>query len=301
MLNTVPIREGYSQFRGYETWYRVTGDLHSGMVPLVVAHGGPGCTHDYVDAYKAIAKTGRAVVHYDQLGNGRSTHLRNEGAKFWTVELFLEELDALLKHLGIHDRYCLLGQSWGGMLAAEHAVLKPAGLKALVIANSPSSFPIWVEEANALRRQLPGGIHEVLRAHEQNNDFEHPDYLAATDVFYRNHVCRIDPWPDEVVASFDAIAANPTVYHTMNGPTEFHVIGTLKNWTIEDRLHRVEAPTLVVTGRFDEATPRAAEAYANLIPGAQWLILGNSSHMPHVEEHELCMSVVGDFLNRTAS
>ena len=293
--------EGHCPFRGHRTWYRVTGDLRAGPPPLIVAHGGPGCTHDYVDAYRAIAETGRAVVHYDQLGNGRSTHLPEAGPDFWTVELFLDELDTLLDHLGLRDRYCLLGQSWGGMLAAEHAVRRPAGLKGLVIANSPSSFPTWVEEALRLRRDLPGGVHEALLAHEATGDFSHPDYLAATEVFYRAHVCRTDPWPAEVVATFDAIEADPTVYHTMNGPTEFHVIGTLKDWTIEDRLHRVAAPTLVLTGRYDEATPRAAEAYAEKIPGAQWVILGRSSHMPHVEEPALCMRSVASFLDDVAA
>ena len=291
--------EGFCPFLGYETWYRVTGDLGSGLAPLIVVHGGPGCTHDYVDAYKAIASTGRAVVHYDQLGNGRSTHLPKADGGFWTVDLFLEELACLISHLGISKRYCLLGQSWGGMLAAEHAVRRPAGLKALIIANSPSSFPLWVAEATRLRRELPDGIHAVLLAHEERGDYAHPEYLAATEVFYRAHVCRKTPWPPEVTATFDAISNDPTVYHTMNGPTEFHVIGTLKDWTIEDRLHLVDAPTLVLTGRFDEATPRAAEAYAELIPKAEWLILGKSSHMPHVEEYGLCMAVVSDFLRRS--
>lgn len=144
-------------------------------------------------------------------------------------------------------------------------------------------------------------MHEVLLAHEAGGDFSHPDYLAATEVFYRAHVCRTDPWPAEVMATFDAIEADPTVYHTMNGPTEFHVIGTLKDWTIEDRLHRVTAPTLVLTGRYDEATPRAAEAYAEKIPGAQWVILGRSSHMPHVEEPALCMRSVASFLDEVAA
>ncbi|WP_010139011.1 proline iminopeptidase-family hydrolase [Oceanicola sp. S124] len=301
MPQDVTPQEGFCPFRGHQTWYRVTGDLGSPLPPLVIAHGGPGCTHDYVDAYKALAATGRAVVHYDQLGNGLSTHLPEAGADFWTVELFLAELDTLLDHLSIRDGYCLLGQSWGGMLAAEHAVLCPQGLKALVIANSPSSFPTWVEEALRLRRDLPGGIHETLLTYEQTGDFAHPDYLAATDVFYRNHVCRMDPWPPEVVATFDAIAADPTVYHTMNGPTEFHVIGTLKDWTIEDRLHQVTAPTLVLTGLHDEATPRAARAYAELIPGAEWVLLGKSSHMPHVEEHDLCMATVASFLERACA
>ena len=101
-------------------------------------HGGPGCTHDYVDSFKELAATGRAVVHYDQIGNGRSTHLRDKGPEFWTVSLFLDELDRLLNHLDIAGRYDIVGQSWGGMLAAEHAVLQPPGLRRLVIADSPA-------------------------------------------------------------------------------------------------------------------------------------------------------------------
>ena len=73
--------------------------------------------------FKGLATAGRAVVHYDQLGNGRSTHLREKGADFWTPALFLDELDNLLAHLGIASAYHLLGQSWGGMLAAEHGAL----------------------------------------------------------------------------------------------------------------------------------------------------------------------------------
>ncbi|HEY0501736.1 MAG TPA: alpha/beta fold hydrolase, partial [Kutzneria sp.] len=136
------VTEGRAKFGEHETWYRITGELGSGGVPLVVLHGGPGCTHDYLLRLTALAGD-RAVVHYDQLGSGRSTHLPESAPDFWTVELFLAELDNLLETLGIADRYALLGQSWGGMLAAEHAVRRPAGLRGLVIANSPASMHLW--------------------------------------------------------------------------------------------------------------------------------------------------------------
>jgi len=71
----------------------VTGDLTSGKTPLVVLHGGPGAAHNYTLRIAGIAAQGRAVVHYDQLGIGNSTHLRDKGAGFWTVELFLAEND----------------------------------------------------------------------------------------------------------------------------------------------------------------------------------------------------------------
>lgn len=291
--------EGYLPFRDYRTWYRITGTLDSQRLPLVVAHGGPGCTHDYVDSFKHISDLdGRAVIHYDQLGNGNSTRLPDKGPDFWTVELFLEELDALLAHLGIKDRYAFLGQSWGGMLGAEHAVRRPAGLKALVIANSPANMKTWVEEANRLRRELPQDVQDTLTRHETAGTLTDPEYVAASRVFYDRHVCRVVPWPPEVARTFAIMDEDSTVYRNMNGPTEFHVIGTMKDWTIEDRLPLIEAPTLLISGRYDEATPEVVRPYVERVPGCQWIIFEQSSHMPHVEEQDACLKAVSDFLKR---
>jgi L-proline amide hydrolase len=82
----------------------------------------------------------------------------------------------------------------------------------------------------------------------------------------------------------------------MNGPTEFHVIGTMKDWTIEDRRLQVAAPTLLISGRFDEATPLVVRPYVENIPGCRWVIFEQSSHMPHVKEKRACLKKVSDFL-----
>ena len=291
--------EGYLPFRGYKTWYRVTGSLDSGKLPLVVAHGGPGCTHDYVDSFKGITEIdGRPVIHYDQLGNGNSTRLPEKGQDFWTVDLFLDELDALLDHLGIKDHYAYLGQSWGGMLGSEHAVRKPEGLKAFVIANSPASMKTWVEEANRLREELPADVQATLLRHEEAGTLTDPEYIEASKAFYDRHVCRVVPWPPEVARTFAIMDEDNTVYRNMNGPTEFHVIGTMKDWTIEGRLHNVEAPTLLISGRYDEATPLVVKPFVDEIPGIEWVVFEESSHMPHVEEKALCLKTVSDFLSQ---
>ena len=83
------------------------------------------------------------------------------------MEVFRRELDALLRHLGIADQYVVLGQSCGGMLAMERAFEHPAGLKGLVICDSMPSFPLWVEEADKLRSQLPPEVEETLRSHRR--------------------------------------------------------------------------------------------------------------------------------------
>jgi L-proline amide hydrolase len=291
------VTEGFAPFGEYRTWYRVTGDLKSTKQPLVVLHGGPGCTHDYVDSIKGVASQGRAVIHYDQIGNGRSTHLRDKGADFWTVKFFLSELDNLVGHIGIKSAYHVLGQSWGGMLGAEHAVTRPAGLKSLVISDSPASMELWVREANKLRDALPADIQATLLKHEAAGTTTSEDYFNAMRVFYDRHVCRVVPWPAEVARTFAAIEEDPTVYHTMNGPSEFHVIGSLRNWSIIDRLDRIEAPTFLISGRYDEATPATVQPYADRIKDVRWQIFENSSHMPHVEETALYLKNVGAFLD----
>jgi L-proline amide hydrolase len=251
---SVPTREGTTRWHAgdieVETWWRVVGDIGFGPAPLVVLHGGPGATHDYLTPLDAIHEVdSRPVVFYDQLGNGRSTHLPDRGVEFWTVDLFVRELRTLLADLGISGRHHVLGQSWGGCLAQEYALTQPSGLRSLVLADTTSSLPEFVAAANRLRADLPAEVEATLRRHEKAGTTDDAEYVAACDVFYKRHVCRLDPWPDFVTDAFAWIGRDPTVYRTMNGPSEFHVVGSLKDWQVTDRLGDIEAPTLILSGK----------------------------------------------------
>jgi L-proline amide hydrolase len=279
------------------TWYRVVGDLKSSKPPVMILHGGPGAGHNYCEPIAdVLAQTGRAAVLYDQIGCGNSTHLPDKPKEFWTPELFMEELVLLTEHLGISNKYDIVGQSWGGMLGMQFAITKPKGLNAMVIADSPASMEVWVSEANKLRKELPPEVEATLLKHEAAETTEDPEYVAAVDVFYSRHLCRI-PQPPYVVASFEQLAADPTVYHTMNGPSEFHVIGSLKHWDIRPQLKEITTPTLLVSGQYDEATPAMVKEIQGLIPGSKWELFAESSHMPHVEEPAKFKRVVAEFLD----
>src|SRR5690606_35940077 len=169
----------------------------------------------------------------DQIGNGRSTRLPGKGAEFWTVDLFMAELHNLIARLGL-GRYSLLGQSWGGMLGAEFAITRPAGLKALVLADSTASMPVWIEETGRLRDALPEEVKAMLSRHEAAGTTDHPDYVKATKVFNARHVCRLDPLPDAVKRTNAAMEADSHVYNLMIGPNEFHITGTLADWSVVD-------------------------------------------------------------------
>jgi L-proline amide hydrolase len=289
--------EGKMTWEGHETWYRVVGELDgdSDHIPVVICHGGPGASHDYCEPIADLHTFGRTCVLYDQIGCGKSEHLPDAPADFWTPQLFKDELVQLTRHLGIESRHAVVGQSWGGMLAMEYALDHPIGLRAIVVADSPASIPLWVEEANRLRADLPADVQETLVRHEEAGTTDDPEYESAVRVFYDRHLCRV-PWPDYVQRSFDQIAADPTVYHTMNGPSEFHCIGSLKTWDITDRLHEITTPTMLVSGRHDEATPLIVGEIHERIPGSQWVLFEDSSHMPHVEEPKAFLEAVETFL-----
>ena len=296
MRSVVPVREGHIPFRNFKIWYRIVGEQESpDRLPLLCLHGGPGGTHDYLEPLEEAAREGRPVVFYDQLGSGNSDHPNDPG--LWTVPLFVEELGVVRRELGL-DRVHLFGQSWGGMLGMEYALTKPRGLASLIVADSPASMPQWVEEANRLRAALPSEVQQTLLRHESAGTTSDAAYQEAVMVFYRRHLCRLEVWPDCVNRSFAKMNQDPQVYHTMNGPSEFHCIGSIKNWSIVDRLGEIREQVLLLSGRYDEATPAIVETIQRGIPGSEWVIFENSSHMPHVEEPERFLAVLNDFLKR---
>lgn len=291
------VTEGFIPFKGYRTWYKIVGAQEDpGKLPLLLLHGGPGACHDYLWSLAAMAETGRRVIFYDQLGCGLS-HIGVSKPELWTVELYCEEIDAVRAALGL-DRIHLLGQSWGGMLAMEYLIRQPRGIASATIASSPASMVQWVAEANRLRQQLPPEINAVLLKHEASGTTNSPEYQSAMMAFYNRHVCRVVPNPDYVKRSFTKLEEHPEVYHTMNGPSEFYVTGTLKHWDVISQLPRINVPTLVTSGRHDEATPLIARTVHEGIRGSEWILFENSSHMAHVEEAEAYLRAVEKFISR---
>jgi proline-specific peptidase len=288
------VTEGTIPFRGHKVWYRIVGGRDEpGRFPLLCLHGGPGVPHDYLEPLEGMAATGRRVIFYDQLGCGSSDQPRNPS--MWTVDLFVEEVGVVRRALGL-DRCHLLGQSWGGMLGMQYALTQPAGLVSLTVASSPASMPQWVAEANRLRMDLPPAVQQTLVKHEEAGTTDDPAYEEAMLVFYRRHVCRVDPWPAFVMRAFEKLGANAEVYNTMNGPSEFHVTGVIKDWDITHRLGEIRVPTLVTSGRYDEATPAIAQTVHHGIKGSEWVVFEHSAHLAHAEEPARYLQVLGDFL-----
>jgi L-proline amide hydrolase len=276
----------------YRVWYRsVGGGAEREQVPLLALHGGPGVPHDYIENLFNMASNTRRVILYDQLGCGRSD--QPDDPSLWRVERFVEELSIVRRALALEEIH-LLGQSWGGMLAIEYALTQPQGLVSLILASTLSSMPLWVAEANRLRNELPPEVQATLLRHEATGTTDDPEYLQAMQVFYERHVIRVVPMPDQVKRALDQVGQ---VYYTMNGPSEFHVIGNLKNWDRTDRLADIRVPTLITSGRYDESTPLINELLHKGIAGSEWIIFEHSSHMAHIEEPDVYLPTIQSFID----
>lgn len=175
------------------------------------------------------------MVFYDQLGSGQSTHLRDAPEGFWTVALFMDELENLLKHLGIADNFNLLGHSWGGnmifylipalsmaltlclgVVAGDYATHIPNGLKRLIISHSPSSVPMLGAEINRLLEAFPKDFVDLVRKHERDGTQSSTEYKSAVLEFYRTHVYILPgPWPELLVSSLAAGEEDGTVFHAV--------------------------------------------------------------------------------------
>jgi len=285
------IAEGRIPFRGFHTWYRDVGP--EGGIPLLCLHGGPGSTHHYFKPLEELAAQGRRVVVYDQLGCGNSD--RPDDPNLWTVELFVDELRTLRDALGL-ERIHLLGSSWGSMLALEYALTQPPGLVSLVLNSPPTASETWMAEAARLRDELPEDVRRTLAEHEAAGTTDHPDYEAAEQVFWRRHILRVDSPPDFVL--WGRAERGRQVYRSLWGVSEWNANGKLHDWDVRHRLHEIDVPTLVTSGRYDECTPALAEEAQRGIPGAERVLFEESSHSAYVEEPERFRAVVRDFLER---
>lgn len=241
---------------------------------------------------------------WDHLGCGDNTHLPHHSGDttFWTFALHIAELENLKSHLKIQDFY-LLGQSCGGMEAVEYAVdHQPKGLKKLIISNSPAAMPTWSKACNGLRAALPQDVQDALDKHEKEGTTASKEYEEATIAFYRRHLCRVDPFPPEIEASLAGVAADPTVYNTMNGPSEFTVVGTVKDWDYTQKLHTltnesVPGGVLLINGKYDEAQDEVVwPFFHNIAARTKWITFPLSSHTPFLEETEAYIKALGEFL-----
>jgi proline-specific peptidase len=284
--------EGFIDVPGGSIWYTSFGE--GGRAPLLCLHGGPGLPHGYISSLQDLADE-RPVVFYDQLGCGRSE--RPDDPSLWTVERSIDELKGVRESLGL-ERLHVFGSSWGGLLAMSYMLDgEPTGVLSLNLAASPASTAAWIDYSFVLRAALPDDVRSVIDSHEARGYFSCPEFIGAVAVYYKRHLCRLEPWPEGLEEAFAGIGTQ--VYETMWGPTEFGpCVGVLNGYDVLPRLVEIQVPTLLTIGRHDECPLDLYEEMHRRIPNSELVVFEESSHMQFFEERDRYMDVYRAFLRR---
>lgn len=282
-VRMIPITTPHGNFR---VWTRRVGN--NPRLKVLLLHGGPAATHEYFEAFDSfLPAEGIEYHYYDQLGSHYSDQPDDD--RLWTLPRFVDEVEQVRRALGLTaDNFCLLGHSWGGILAIEYALAHQGNLKCLIVSNMMDSIPAYNDYA---RRALMPAMDQAqlaeVQALEASGRTQDPRYMQILmPMHYERHILRrpAAEWPEPVSRSFAHL--NQHVYSLMQGPSELGASGRLADWNRSADLRRIQVPTLVIGARHDTMDPAWMRAMAGRLPRGQFLYLPQGSHMAMYDDQE---------------
>lgn len=290
MTESATEREGTIAVPGGTVWFKRVG-AGDGL-PLLVVHGGPGLPHYYLSSLERLADE-RTVIFWDQLGCGKSEHPSNPD--LWTMERSVAEMEAVVEALGL-NAFHIFGNSWGAMLAQQFVLDAASGAVSLTISNSAASIPVFAANVIRLKSELDAATQDAIDRHEATGTTDSAEYQAAITTWNETYLCRTLPWPHDLYRAFQNMGAE--IFQTMFGPSDFHIVGTIRDWDVVDRLGEITMPTLLLAGRFDECSPEHMRDMHERIEGSRFEFFEHTAHLPFIEEPERFDAVMRDFLGR---
>jgi len=283
----------------FTVWTKRVGN--NPTLRVLLLHGGPGATHDYLEAMDSfLPGAGVEYIYYDQLGSLYSDQPTDPS--LWTLERFVDEVEQVRVALGL-DRtsFVLYGHSWGGILAIEYALHHGEHLKGLVISNMMSSCPAYDDYAQKVLKPSmdPAVVAEIerLEAAGQTTDPRYMELLM--EHHYVSHVLRMPPdeWPDPVIRGF---RINQEIYVAMQGPSELGMSGSLSTWDRSGDLRTINVPALVIGAAHDTMDPTHMAWMAQQFPRGRYLDCPNGSHLAMYDDQETYFRGLIEFLHELA-
>jgi proline iminopeptidase len=299
--NLYPVQEGFVDANGVLIYYMTVG--HGS--PLMIVHGGPGASHDYFMPYLLPLARHNRLIFIDERGSGRSEKL--EDLSQYTVEKMADDCEAVRVALGL-GKISILGHSYGGVVVQAYAFKYQQKLTHLILGSTFSSTREINEALAKIKAAMPEDKRKRMEELEQAGLFgkgpvwEHGRYpeeyarLAWGDGYfpylYQNH-------PD---ANYDPVSGNTSnswdLYREMWGSHgEYVVDGNLKSVEWVDKLPSIKVPTLIIVGDHDESDPVMSKEMHEKIAGSKLVIVPKSGHMTFVDQPNLFINSVTDFVN----
>lgn len=277
---------------GGKIWYKVTGT--GAGTPVILLHGGPGFSSFYLKSLEDLGDD-RIVIRYDQLGGGKSD--RTSDTTMFNFAHFVNELDSLRAYLGLEQVH-ILGHSWGTMLGIEYYRAHPAHVASLTFGSAVFDVPAFAQHTRQLLTTLPDSTQRAIATAEAAGTFDSPAYQNAMNEFYALYVFR-NPVPADLDSTFATV--NQELYMYMQGPSEFTITGTFKDYTVTSFLPQIAVPTLFTVGEFDEVGPALIRGFADKVPGARYVMLPGAAHITTWDARDAMNAAVRTFLRAADS
>jgi proline iminopeptidase len=281
----------------FHVWTKRIGN--SPRMRVLLLHGGPGSTHEYLEAFDSyFPAAGIEYYYYDQLGSHYSD--QPDEPDLWELPRFVDEVEQVRTALGLDAQtFYLYGHSWGGILALEYALRYQQRLKGLIISNMMASIPAYNTYALAVLMPAmdPTALMEI-QSYEAEGDYQNPRYMELLmEHHYVHHVLRMpaDDWPDPVKRGFAHI--NPAIYVPLQGPSELGASGKLADWDRTADLGQVATPTLVIGARYDTMDPGHLERMAVAVQRGRYLYCPSGSHLALYDDQQVYVRGLVEFVH----
>lgn len=259
--------------------------------PLVVVHGGPGLTHEYLLPGLDRLAENHFVIFYDQRGAGRSTGEIDEETLH--LPALIKDLENIRKAFGF-KKISLLGHSWGGMVSARYAIAHPESVNKLILSNS---IPLSSEDLSLffqewMRRMAP--YQEEIAAIRTSQEYQegNPElHEKLNRLIFRNY-CYLPEDADKLdlhlsqTAALHCLKINEVLRgNTLTKP--FNLYADLKN---------LQIPTLIIHADEDPIPLVTAQHIHESISHSEYIVIEHCGHFPYVEEPETYFKSIEEFL-----
>jgi proline-specific peptidase len=264
-----------------------------GSGPLLVCHpGGPGFSSSYFADLAGLWEK-FTLVMLNPRGTGGSD--RPADSRAYQIDDYVADLEELRGHLG-QERLLLLGHSHGSVVAEAYAAAHPARVERLVLASALARFGPEQEAAMRAGMEKRSGkpwYADAVAALEEEQDAKFTTDQELSELFFREFPLYFARYGEAEAGYADTLRTE-----TINADTLLLFNREIFNtFDMRDRLPKITAPTLVITGDDDFICgPVCAAEITGAISGARQVIVGDAGHMVFVEQARAFHDEVADFL-----
>lgn len=279
---------GFVSSEGVQTFYRTFG---AKGLPILIINGGPGMnSNGFAEVAQKLSGDGtyRTII-YDQRGTGKSV-LTTFDASTITMKLMVGDIESLRKHLGF-EKWCILGHSFGGVLAAYYATLHPERVDKLILS---STGGINLDFLNYVGAR----ISARLTQRERDSLAYWSERISRGDT---SHHARLQRGLALAPAYLYNRTYIPTVAERLtqgNSIINGLVFQNLRaiQFDCAEQLRHFQRPTLIIQGKEDIITVETAEYAHKILPNSRLVLLEKCAHYGWLDKEAEYFTAVRQFL-----